>query len=226
MGFAEEHQRWLEYHKKRRTGERLDRLDREHRHGEQMFVERVWWPIFGKLDDLHPEYEVADWRGRPYFVDFVWKPGQVKFAIEIKGYGPHVQNTDRTRYRQELNRETYLQIAGYRVIAIPYDDLESAPEQTISLLKALLTPSLLKTSSEGSSQFTRIERDILRMASRMNGMIRPVDVVKGLGVNRRTARKYINILCEKGKFKPVLAQDSSRVCRYELIHSFIDSEIW
>ncbi|MFD1908845.1 hypothetical protein ACFSQ7_40020 [Paenibacillus rhizoplanae] len=28
MGFAEEHQRWLEYHKKRRTGERLDRLDR------------------------------------------------------------------------------------------------------------------------------------------------------------------------------------------------------
>ncbi|WP_339254642.1 hypothetical protein [Paenibacillus sp. FSL P2-0136] len=226
MGFAEEHQRWLEYHKKRRTGERLDRLDRGHRHGEQMFVERVWWPIFGKLDDLHPEYEVADWRGRPYFVDFVWKPGQVKFAIEIKGYGPHVQNTDRTRYRQELNRETYLQIAGYRVIAIPYDDLESAPEQTISLLKALLTPSLLKTSSEGCSQFTRIERDILRMASRMNGMIRPVDVVKGLGVNRRTARKYINILCEKGKFKPVLAQDSSRVCRYELIHSFIDSEIW
>ncbi|MEK3834187.1 MULTISPECIES: hypothetical protein [unclassified Paenibacillus] len=226
MGFAEEHQRWLEYHKKCRTGERLDRLDRGHRHGEQMFVERVWWPIFGKLDDLHPEYEVADWRGRPYFVDFVWKPGQVKFAIEIKGYGPHVQNTDRTRYRQELNRETYLQIAGYRVIAIPYDDLESAPEQTISLLKALLTPSLLKTSSEGSSQFTRIERDILRMASRMNGMIRPVDVVEGLGVNRRIARKYINILCEKGKFKPVLAQDSSRVCRYELIHSFIDSEIW
>lgn len=181
---------------------------------------------FREVGDLHPEYEVADWRGRPYFVDFVWKPGQVKFAIEIKGYGPHVQNTDRTRYRQELNRETYLQIAGYRVIAIPYDDLESAPEQTISLLKALLTPSLLKTSSEGSSQFTRIERDILHMASRMNGMIRPVDVVKGLGVNRRTARKYINILCEKGKFKPVLAPDSSRVCRYELIHSFIDSEIW
>ncbi|MFD2876002.1 RAP domain-containing protein [Paenibacillus rhizoplanae] len=86
-------------------------------------------------------------------MDFVWKPGQVKFAIEIKGYGPHVQNTDRTRYRQELNRETYLQIAGYRVIAVPYDDLESAPEQTISLLKALLTPCLLKTSSEGSGQF-------------------------------------------------------------------------
>lgn len=226
MGFAEEHQRWLEYHKKRRTGERLDRLDRGHRHGEQMFVERVWWPIFGKLDDLHPEYEVADWRGRPYFVDFVWKPGQVKFAIEIKGYGPHVQNTDRTRYRQELNRETYLQIAGYRVIAVPYVDLESAPEQTISLLKALLTPCLLKTSSEGSGQFSRIERDILQMASRMNGMIRPVDVVKQMGINRRTAIKHLTTLGDKGKFKPVLTPESNRICRYELVQSMIDSEIW
>jgi hypothetical protein len=23
-----------------------------------MFLERVWWPIFGNLNDLHPEYEV------------------------------------------------------------------------------------------------------------------------------------------------------------------------
>ncbi|WP_236334230.1 hypothetical protein [Paenibacillus auburnensis] len=90
------------------------------------------------------EYEVSDWRGRPYFVDLVWKPGQVKFAIEIKGYGPHVQHTDRTRYRQELNRETYLQIAGYRVVSVPYDDLESAPELTVSLFKSLLIPCLLQ----------------------------------------------------------------------------------
>lgn len=69
MGFAEEHHQWLEYHKKRRTGERLDR---GHRHGEQMFVERVWWPIFGHMDNLHPEYDVSDWRDRPYFVDLVW----------------------------------------------------------------------------------------------------------------------------------------------------------
>ncbi|WP_238654817.1 hypothetical protein [Paenibacillus piscarius] len=189
MGFVEERDKWLEHHKKRRTGERLDRLERGHRHGEQMFVERVWWPIFGNMDDLYPEYEVADWRGRPYFVDFVWNPGAVKVAIEVKGYGPHVQNTDRTRYRQELNRETYLQIAGYRVIAIPYDDLESAPELIIPLLKALLTPCLLKQSAEGDRQYTRIERDMLRMASRMKGYLRPVDVVRGLGIDPRTVKK-------------------------------------
>jgi hypothetical protein len=226
MGFSEEHQKWLEYHKERRSGERLDRLERGHRHGEQMFVERVWWPIFGHMDDLHPEYEVMDWRGRPYFVDFVWKPGQVKFAIEIKGYGPHVQNTDRTRYRQEINRETYLQIAGYRVVAVPYDDLEAAPELTISLFKSLLTPCLLKNGDGEHRSYTRMERDILQLASRWNGYIRPVDLVNELGVNPRTVKKYINALCEKGKFKPVLAYGSNRICRYEYIHSLMENELW
>ncbi|HBS46719.1 MAG TPA: hypothetical protein DEA91_23695, partial [Paenibacillus sp.] len=94
---------------------------------------------------------------------------QVKFAFEVKGYGPHVQNTDRTRYRQELNRETYLQIAGYRVVAIPYDDLDSSPELTITLLRSLLMPYL---TIEEKEEFSRLERDILRIAVRSNGCIR------------------------------------------------------
>ncbi|CQR54231.1 hypothetical protein [Paenibacillus riograndensis] len=226
MGFAEEHQKWLDSHKKRRTGERLDRLVRGHGHGEKMFVERVWWPIFGHMDDLHPEYEVSDWRGRPYFVDLVWKPGQVKFAIEIKGYGPHVQQTDRTRYRQELNRETYLQIAGYRVVAVPYDDLEAAPELTISLFKSLLAPCMLKNAEGEGRPYTRLESDILRLAARWNGSIRPVDLVNELGVNPRTVKKLMNSLCVKGRFRPILAPGSNRVCRYEYIHSFMEDELW
>lgn len=87
MGFEEEHAEWLKHHMDRRTGERRDRLQRGHGHGEKLFLEKVWWPMLGRLKDLHPEYEVADWRGKPYFVDFVWKKGQVKFAIEVKGYG-------------------------------------------------------------------------------------------------------------------------------------------
>lgn len=40
--------------------------------------------MMGHFNDLHPEYEVLDWRGWPYFVDYAWKPGQVKFAFEVK----------------------------------------------------------------------------------------------------------------------------------------------
>lgn len=224
MGYTEEHSRWLNDHLTRRTGERRGRLERGHGHGERMFAEKVWWPIMGNFNDLHPEYEVADLRDRPYFVDFVWKPGRVKFAFEVKGYGPHVQNTDRTRYRQELNRETYLQIAGYRVVAIPYDDLEASPELTISLLRSLLMPYLALKPEE--QEYSRLERDILQIAVRSNGCVRPVDLVRGLGIHPRTARKGLNTLCDKGKFNPVVSKESGRVCKYEYIHSFQDNQLW
>ncbi|AIQ49789.1 hypothetical protein R70723_30810 [Paenibacillus sp. FSL R7-0273] len=226
MGFAEEHEKWLNRHKRRRTGERLDRLERGHGHGEKLFAERVWWPLFGDFKHLHPEYEVSDWRGRPYFVDYVWKPGQVKFAIEIKGYGPHVQNTDRTRYRQELNRETYLQIAGYRVLAVPYDDLESSPELTISLCKTLFFPCLLQKSGDGLSKYTKLEREILRLAACSDGIIRPVDLVHGLAADPKTIKRHITQLCEKGRLKPVLSSSGSRIRKYEYIHNMLDNDLW
>ena len=36
------------------------------------FAEQIWWHLMGNFDGLEPEYEVKDWRGRSYFVDFMW----------------------------------------------------------------------------------------------------------------------------------------------------------
>ncbi|KWX78208.1 hypothetical protein SAMN05216191_11597 [Paenibacillus jilunlii] len=224
MGFQEEYSIWLKGHTDRRKGERRDRLERGHGHGERMFLEKVWWPLMGSLQNLHPEYEVADWRGRPYFVDFVWKPGQVKFAFEVKGYGPHVQNMDRTRYRQELNRETFLQIAGYRVVSIPYDDLDGSPQLTISLIRSLVAPFISGINVVG--QFTRLEREMIRLAVSRDGMIRPVDLGKELGINLRTVRNTLQALCAKGRLRPVSTKSGSRVYRYEVIYSFSDDQLW
>ncbi|AIQ67709.1 hypothetical protein [Paenibacillus graminis] len=224
MGFQEAYSTWIKYHIGRRKGERRDRLERGHGHGERMFLEQVWWPLMGSLQNLHPEYEVADWRGRPYYVDLVWKPGQVKFAFEVKGYGPHVQNMDRTRYRQELNRETFLQIAGYRVVSIPYDDLEGSPQLTISLIRSLVAPFIGGINAVG--QFTRLEREMIRLAVSRDGMIRPVDLGKELGINLRTVRNTLQALCAKGRLRPVPTKSGSRVYRYEVIYSFSDDQLW
>ncbi|WP_028608759.1 hypothetical protein [Paenibacillus harenae] len=224
MGYKEVHAKWLEAHMRRRTGERRSRLERGHGHGERMFLEQVWWSIFGHMDNLHPEYEVSDWRGRPYFVDFVWVLGRYKFAIEVKGYGPHVQNMDRIRYRQELNRETYLQIAGYRVVAVPYDEIEEKPELVISLLKSLFAPYMASSLEEG--KYKRLELDVLRAAKRRNKHIRPIDLVDELKINLRTARRCLQSLCDKEKLLPIRSGKSGRVCRYEFVHSFEDDHLW
>ncbi|MNE72075.1 hypothetical protein D3C80_1679870 [compost metagenome] len=137
-----------------------------------------------------------------------------------------MQNTDRTRYRQELNRETYLQIAGYRVVAVPYDDLESAPELTISLLRTLLLPSLLTNADNAGGKYSRMEREILRIAASSDGIIRPVDLVNALAADPKTIKRHITQLCEKGRLKPVLSSSGSRVRKYEYIHNMLDNDLW
>ncbi|SDO00372.1 hypothetical protein SAMN04487897_10740 [Paenibacillus sp. yr247] len=61
MGFEKAHQAFLERHLHLRTGERKGRLLRGHNYAEKLLLQNVWWPLFGSLDQLHPEYEIYDW---------------------------------------------------------------------------------------------------------------------------------------------------------------------
>ena len=223
ISFEAAHEHWLNAHLKRRTGERKNRLERGHGHGERLFLKLVWWPLFGHFDHLHPEYEVTDWRGQPYFVDFAWIRGQCRFAFEIKGYGPHVQNADRTRYRRELNRETFLQILGFRVVSIPYDDLEDNPEMTKFLVKSLLAPYV---TAEDRDKYTFMEREILRSAMLAGQAVRPIDIARNLSVHPRTAVKLLKDLCEKGKLRPVARGKSNRITKYEWVGSLTNESLW
>lgn len=95
MTFEKSHADFIQNHLQRRTGERRGRLERGHREAERLFCRNIWWPLQGDFDDLHPEFEVLDWRGLSYFCDFVWLTRTVKLIIEIKGFGPHVRDMDR-----------------------------------------------------------------------------------------------------------------------------------
>ncbi|MBH5320135.1 hypothetical protein I6N90_20225 [Paenibacillus sp. GSMTC-2017] len=224
MGFAEEHEKWLEGHLRKRKGEQKSRLKRGHGHGERLFLEQVWWPIFGNFEHLHPEYEVVDWHGRPYFIDLVWHRGQSKFAFEIKGYGPHVQNTDRIRYRRELNREIFLQVLGYRVVSVPFDELEEKPQFIVSLLQSLIAPYWGAGTFEQS--LSLLEREVLLAAVRSGKSIRPMDLIREFQIDGRTAVKYLKMLCDKGKLRPIVAGKGVRIVRYEPIRSILDPWIW
>ena len=63
MSFDKEHEKWIKWHLSHRRGERKDALKRGHGYGNQMFAEKIWWSLAGHFHNLHPEYEVVDWRG-------------------------------------------------------------------------------------------------------------------------------------------------------------------
>ncbi|WP_127531125.1 hypothetical protein [Paenibacillus kobensis] len=107
------------------------------------------------------------------------------------------------------------------MIAIPYDDLAEQPEQTIMLIKMLLAPfSAAIDSSDG--KYTKLERDVLLVASRCDKPLRPIDLLEVLGIGRRTAVATLKSLCSKGRFRPIPGKYGKRIRHYAFIPSSTD----
>lgn len=214
--FEVEHEGFIQGHQARRSGERKERLNWGNGHGEKLFLKNVWWPLYRNFEHLHPEYEVLDWRGRPYFGDFAFLPGQFKLIIEIKGYGPHVRDMGRKKYCNELNRELYLQTLGYRIASFAYDDVDDRPELCRSMLDFLLR-RYLTGGDQPSPGWKIAESEVIRLALGSPGPIRPKQVALHLQISNRTAGRYLQSLCSKGILRPVSNRGSARIHFYELI---------
>ncbi|MGP0584470.1 hypothetical protein [Paenibacillus timonensis] len=221
MRFEEKYAAFLAYHLAHRSGERRGRLERGHAHAESQFLRNVWWPLRGDFEGLHPEYEVSDWRGRSYFADFAWLPGdgELKLLFEIKGYAAHVRDMDRQKYCHELNRETFLHAMGYQVISFAYDDVEQRPELCINLLRMVF--SRYHPECAPVSRGLLAEKELIRLAVQLVRPIRPVDVKRHFEVDYRTALMMLKKCCDKGWLRPVLNGNGERILRYELIRGVI-----
>lgn len=220
MSFKLEHDKWTNDHQRRRRGERLDALKRGHGYGNRLFVERIWWPLVGHFHGLHPEYEVKDWRGRSYFVDFMWVIGAIHIIFEIMDFGSH--GTDRTKYRMDLNRGLFLQAQDCSVYYISLDELKENPAFVLSALRNILSPYLLAESEAKRTvtrPYSKIERDLMRAAIRHNRVIRPTEAARELELHTMTVIKYCRMLVDKGKFRAVARGVSGRVIYYEYMGS-------
>lgn len=224
MNFEEAHAVWMQSHFERRSGERKGRLERGHRHGEKLFLRNVWWPLRGNLNDLHPEYEISDWRGRPYFADLAWLPGSSKILLEIKGYGPHVRDMDRQKYCEELNRELFMQGLGFKVLSFAYDDVADRPDLCMALLRVVL--SRHQPGQPAVDLRTRTEREIILLAIQLARFIRPKDIEQHMALNHRTAVRYLQSLSRKGWLRPIPCSKGQKILKYELVKSHLDDLDW
>jgi hypothetical protein len=186
-----------------------------------LFLQNVWWPLKGNLDHLHPEYEVMDWRGRSYFIDFAWKsPWNLTILWEIKGYGKHVRDLDRNGFSNDTNRDTFLQAIGYRVVSFAYDDVSDRPDLCLTLLKLFL--SQFQTIETPIKPAKLAEKEIIKMALRLARPFRPIDVSRHLEIEYRTSMKYIHCLLDKGWIIPVASATGERTVRYELVKGLLN----
>jgi hypothetical protein len=183
-------------------------------------VEQIWWPLVGHFHGLHPEYEVKDWRGKSYFIDFVWIVGALRIALEIMDFGSH--GTDRTKYRMDLNRGLFLQSQEYTIFYLSLDELKENPSFILSALRNVLSSCLTAasgTNRTADKSYTKIERDLMRAAIRHNRILRPAEAAKELELHSMTVIKYCRLLVDKGKFRAVTRGASQRITSYEYVGS-------
>ncbi len=220
MNFEQAHERFIRKHLDLRLGERKGRLKRGHGFAEKLFLLKIWWILKGNFDDLHPEYELLDWRGRSYFADFAYIPvGGVRFIFEIKGYNSHVKDMDRQGFRNECKRELFLGGLGFHVISIAYDDIEEQAELIIALLRMVLSRYEVTPMTREPLSFA--ENEILRLALSNSLIVRPKDITEQLLMSYRRALGLLQSLCEKGWLRPIMGATGQRVIRYELVRSIV-----
>lgn len=215
MEFEQAYEAFMESHIAKRTGERRGRLMSRNFHAEKLFLKNIWWVLKGNLDDLHPEYEILDWRGRPYYADLAWRtPWNFILLLEIKGFAPHVRDLDRTGFDNETSREAFLQGIGYRILSFSYDNVAQKPDLCITLLRIFV--SQFESAAKPVAATDLLEKEIMRLAFKLARPFRPIDMTRQLQINYRTAKKRIGNMVAKELIAPVPRGQGKREVSFKL----------
>ncbi|TLS53594.1 DNA-binding response regulator [Paenibacillus antri] len=199
-GFAEAHGRWLEQHKQSREGERLRRLVDGHAYLEKAFLEKVWWPAFGTLDDLHPEYEVSDYNDGRRYIDHAYKPNGLRLALEADGFNPHIRDIERWDHADNVLRDLHLTADGWTVLHFSSDVIKYRSRQAQQLLRQIVWGREGRSSGE---ELSLEAREVLRFLKRQGGVAAPKDIIAHLGKSPNTVRKAVHELAERSLIRPV-----------------------
>lgn len=210
--FDEAYEAFLAWHCARRSGERLRRLKDGNGHSERLFLQAVWWPTFHHFANLHPEYEIHDYKDGYRYLDFAYIQSNFRIAIEIDGFGPHFRNITTWQFDDHCQRQNHLIIDGWYVLRITYNQLQERPRVCQQTIQQLLGRWL--ASSESLGKLTIFEREAVRLATRSLRPITPKDVCAQLGIGSDYAQRLLRGLAQKQWLQP--AAGDIRIRSYTL----------
>jgi hypothetical protein len=223
MKFEEAYKNYIEKHTKGRKGERLRRLKAGQGHTMKLFLENVWWPALGNFDDLHPEFEISDFKDGLRFIDFAFFIFVFRIAIEIDDYGTHIQKASRWQHSDHCLRQNHLTIDGWKILRFTYDDIKERPRMCMQIIQQLIG-KLSGIQIIQHDQITVKEKEILSLCLRLKRCITPSDVCSLLNIENQTSRKALHQLVEKSLLIPG-GQGSKRIKCYRLSSNITPSSI-
>jgi very-short-patch-repair endonuclease len=220
MKFEEAYEIFIRQHLKTRKGEARRRLQEGHGHADKLFMEKVWWPVFGHFDGLQPEFEVQDFQDGYRYLDFAFLRGFFRVCFEIDGYGPHWRDLNRRQFSDQLIRQNHLVLDGWIVLRFSYDDIRDHPRQCQQMIQQMMGRWFGETITD--LNLTISEKEIIRLARKSTKPLTPGDVSLHLGVCRRNAQKQLYKLVDKQVFAPITSGSSKRIRFYRLKVNRVD----
>lgn len=220
IAFRMEHEQWLEQHLRRREGERRRRLATGHGKAERLLLENVLWPAIGSLGELHPEYEAVPLNGKSYYLDIAFVRWPLLVDFEADGFVPHAKNINRDGFAAERRRDVQLQLGGWRIVRLAYDDIETRPlelQQAVRSLMQRWTHELRHVDGQSLP-----EKTVIQFARMNNQTVTIEDVRVQLAVCDRTARTLLKGMTARGLLHPA-GGGKERVRRYKLSDT---SRLW
>jgi len=219
--FEEVHGEWFRRHWKESVGVRRRllerRVEKREKFGEDgaetRFLRDVWWPEFGQLEDLHPEYETIDVLGRTRFLDFAYIRFPLLVDVEIDGFGPHLKNVSRYDFADERRRDAALGVMGWRVLRFSYDDVKENPLLCRELLKRWMEAAAPKEPTESVVRERVIRMCLYQTSFGIN------DVIRLLGWSENPARNLLRRMLADNVLVS-LNGNRRRVHRYGLHESY------
>lgn len=208
---------WIRRHEKLREAgsARRRRLLERDDFGERRFAVDVWYPAVGHFENLHPEYEVLDYRDGSRFVDFAYIRPPYRTFIEIDDFEPH--QTSRKQFNDDRFRQNQLVLDDWIILRFSYDDIRDRPRQCQQTIQQLLGKFYgIGHNSLAGLGLTVREREIVRWAKRLGigRSFAPKEVETLLGVSHRTARQTLRRLLHAGLLEQ--AGGNRRISRYRL----------
>lgn len=212
MPFEHDYEVFLKMHLHQYSGEKLRRLNEGHGHAEKLFLQYVWWPAIGHFENLHPEYEVLDFKDGTRYLDFAYIRPPFQICFEIDGYGPHARDANRRQFADNLMRQNHLMIDGWKVIRFSYDDIQDKPRRCQQLLQQLM--GRLFGDGQFPIKLNWKQKEIVRVVLRSSVPVTPAEVSSQLGISDRYARDLLHQLVEMDVLLP--ASGTLRVRSYRL----------
>ncbi|OCT12316.1 hypothetical protein A8709_31280 [Paenibacillus pectinilyticus] len=213
------HYAFIAKHLAKREGQRLKRLKEGHGYAETSFLRYIWWKAFGNFDDLHPEYEIKDFRDGTRFLDFAYIRHSLKIAIEIDGFGPHYTEITRAQFSDQLIRQNHLVLDGWKVFRFSLDDVKNRPRMCEQILQQCIGKYFGDFFSQDHSM-SYIEREIIRLANSIEKPIRPVDIQKSFQFGQGKSQRILKAMCAKAFLKPA-GQGTSRIRSYSVNQTLV-----